>query len=225
MPRTTGSVATRPLRRRLPGAAGLILLSCLTAAAPLQAQDWMTGVSPWSTFANPMTQSTMSPWSSFASPMGQSTSSPWSSYSAPMTLSPWSTFPSTHGSQFGNQWPGQSASTTPYHQQSSSAQQTPYSGQLLTCPDGQGSDSHQPDLTGFWRGSGGESVEVQRNYARIWGGHDKPCNCIFFLVGERLIAYSPDTDVVRKYWYKSGGSNQFTLVDESGNVMTYQRAR
>ena len=212
MRRTTGPVALRPLCQRLPGVAGLIFLSCL-AAAPLQAQDWMSGVSPWSTFANPMPQSTMSPWSSFASPMSQS------------TLSPWSTFPSTYGSPIGNQWPGQSGFTTPYHQQPYSARQTPYSGQLLTCPDTQGTDRHQPDLTGFWRGSGGESVEVQRNYARIWGGHDKPCNCIFFLVGQRLIAYSPDTDVVRKYWYKSGGSNQFTLVDESGNVMTYQRTR
>ena len=212
MRRTTGPVALRPLCRRLPGVAGLIFLSCLTAA-PLQAQDWMSGVSPWSTFANPMTQSIPSPWSSLASPMGQS------------TLSPWSTSPSTYGSQFGNQWPGQSGFTAPYHQQPYSAQQMPYSGQLLTCPDAQGADSHQPDLTGSWRGSGGESVEVQRNYARIWGGDDKPCNCIFFLVGQRLIAYSPDTDVVRKYWYKSGGSNQFTLVDESGNVMTYQRTR
>jgi len=194
MRRTTGPVAQKPLRQRLPGVAGLILLSCLTAA-PLQAQDGMSGVSPWSTFGNPM------------------------------TLSPWSTSPSTYGSPFDNQWPGQSGFTTPYHQQPYGARQTPYSGQSLTCPDAQGADSHQPDLTGSWRGSGGESVEVQRNYARIWGGDDKPCNCIFFLVGQRLIAYSPDTDVVRKYWYKSGGSNQFTLVDESGNVMTYQRTR
>jgi len=182
MRRTTGAVATRALRQLLPGVAGLIFLSCLTTSQ-LQAQDWMSGVSPWSSF------------------------------------------PSNYGHQFSNQWPGLSGFTTPYHQQPYSARQSPYSGQLLTCPDTQGADSHQPDLTGFWRGSGGESVEVQRNYARIWGGQDKPCNCIFFLVGQRLIAYSPDTDVVRKYWYKSGGSNQFTLVDESGNVMTYQRTR
>ena len=212
MRRTEGSAARRLLRQACAGVAGLVFLSCLTAA-PLQAQDWMSGVSPWSSFANPMTQSPLSPWSSFASPMGQS------------TLSPWSTLPYTFGSQFGNQWPGQSGLATPYHQQPYSTGQTPYSGRLLTCPDAQGADSHQPDLTGFWRGSGGESVEVQRNYARIWGGHEKPCNCIFFLVGERLIAYSPDTDVVRKYWYQSGGSNQFTLVDESGNLMTYQRSR
>jgi hypothetical protein len=224
MRKTTGSVAPQPLRQWLPGVAGLIFLACLTAA-PLQAQGWMSGASPWSTFANPMTQSTLSPWSSLASPMGQSTLSPWSSYSAPMTLSPRSSLPPNYGSQFGNQWPGQPGFTTPYQQQPHSSQQTPYSGQLLTCPNTQGADSLQPDLTGFWRGSGGESVEVQRNYARIWGGKDKPCNCVFFLVGQRLIAYSPDTDVVRKYWYQSGGSNQFTLTDESGNLMTYQRTR
>ena len=215
---TPASVSPRPLRERLPGVAGLILLSCLTAA-PLQAQDWMGGVSPWSNFANPMTPSTL------PSPMAQSTLSPWSSYPTPMTQLPWSSFPSTYGNQFGSQWPGQSGFPTPYSQQPYTAWQTPYSGQMQTCPDTQLADSHQPDLTGFWRGSGGESVEVQRNYARIWGGQDKPCDCIFFLVGQRLIAYSPDTDVVRKYWYKSGGNNQFTLVDESGNVMTYQRTR
>ena len=222
MRRTKESVAARPPRQHLPGVAGLIFLSCLTAA-PLQAQDWMGGVSPWSTFANPVTQSTLSPWSSLASPMGQSTLSPWSSYSAPMTQSPWSSFPSNYGSHFGNQSPAQHGFTMPYHQQPYSAQQTPYSGQSLTCPDTQRANSLQPDLTGSWRGSGGEFVEVQRNYARIWGGKDKPCNCVFFLVGQRLIAYSPDTDVVRKYWYQSGGGNQFTLIDESGNLMTYQR--
>jgi len=224
MLRTTGPVAARPPRQHRPGVAGLVFLSSL-AVAPLQAQDWMGSMSPWSTFANPMTQTTVSPWSSLASPMGQSTLSPWSGYSSPTTLSPWSSFPSSYGSQFASQWPGQHGFSAPYHQQPYSAQQTPYSGKLPTCPDTRGTDSLQPDLTGFWRGSGGESVEVQRNYARIWGGEDKPCNCVFFLVGQRLIAYSPDTDVVRKYWYQSGGSNQFTLIDESGNRMTYQRTR
>jgi hypothetical protein len=215
---TTGSLSPRPFRQRLPGTAGLIVLSCLTAA-PLQAQDWAGGVSPWSNFTNPMSPSAL------ASPMGPQALSPWSSYPAPMTQSPWSSFPSTYGRPFGNQWPGESSFPTPYSQPPYSPWQTPYSGQSQTCPDTQFADSHQPDLTGLWRGSGGESVEVQRNYARIWGGQDKPCNCIFFLVGQRLIAYSPDTDVVRKYWYQSGGNNQFTLIDESGNVMTYQRTR
>jgi hypothetical protein len=43
--------------------------------------------------------------------------------------------------------------------------------------------------------------------------------------GFTMIADSPDTEVVRKYWYQSGASNQFTLIDESGNLMTYQRTR
>ncbi len=217
MPGITGSLSPRPFCQRLLGAGELLVLSCLTAA-PLQAQDWTGGVSPWSSFANPMAPS------SLAAPMAQSTLSPWSSYAGPMTKSPWSSTPSVLGIPFGNQWPAPSGFPSPYSQQPYSAWQAPYSGPLPTCPD-TSVDRHQPDLTGFWRGSGGESVEVQRNYARIWGGQDKPCDCIFFLVGQRLIAYSPDTDVVRKYWYKSGGNNQFTLVDESGNVMTYQRTR
>jgi hypothetical protein len=214
----TGSVSTQLRRQRLLGASELIVLSCLSAS-PLQAQDWMGGVSPWSDFSNPMAPSIPT------SPMGPQALSPWSSYSAPMTQSPWSSSPSSYGSPFGNQWPGQAAFPTPSSQPPYSRWPTPYSGQPGACPDTQPVDSHQPDLTGHWRGSGGESVEVQRNYARIWGGQDKPCNCIFFLVGQRLIAYSPDTDVVRKYWYQSGGNNQFTLIDESGNVMTYQRTR
>lgn len=192
--------------QRPPAVVGLILLSCLTAA-PLQAQDWMAGASPWSTLSSPTALS------------------PWSSYSTPNAPSPWSSFPSQYGSQFGNNWPGQPGYITPYLQQPHSPQQTPYSGQLQTCPNTQGTHSLQPDLTGFWRGSGGESVEVKRNYARIWGGEEKPCNCVFFLVGQRLIAYSPDTDVVRKYWFQRNGSNQFTLIDEYGNLMTYQRTR
>ena len=169
-----------------------------------------------------MSPSTLSPWSSFGSPMGQSTLSPWSSFGSPMGQS---TLPYSYGRQLGNQAPGLSGFTSPLGRQPYNAWQAPTGGQLLACPDTSVADSHQPDLTGFWRGSGGESVEVQRNYARIWGGRDKPCNCIFFLVGQRLIAYSPDTDVVRKYWYRSGGSDQFTLVDESGNLLTYRRTR
>lgn len=219
---TTGPVAARPRCQGLPSVAGLIFLSCFTAA-PLQAQDWMGGVQPWPAFADPI-RSAPSPWASLTAPMGQSTLSPWSTYSAPATLSPWSSWPSNYGNQFGNQWTGQPGFTEPYHQQPYGARQAPYSGQLLSFPDTPG-DSLQPDLTGLWRGSGGESVEVQRNYARIWGGKDKPCNCVFFLVGQRLIAYSPDTDIVRKYWFQSGGSNRFKLIDESGNLMTYQRTR
>jgi len=200
------------------------LLYGLTCA-PLHAQDWMSGVSPWTSFASPMTPSTSSPWSTFGSPMSPSTLSPWSAFGSQMNPSTFPTLPYSYGSQLGSQAPALSGFTSPFGRQPYNAWQAPAGGQLLACPDTQLADSHQPDLTGFWRGSGGESVEVQRNYARIWGGQDKPCNCIFFLVGQRLIAYSPDTDVVRKYWYRSGGSDQFTLVDESGNLLTYRRTR
>jgi hypothetical protein len=192
-----------------------MLLACL-AAGPLQAQDSTVGTSPWSTF---------SPWSNIASPMGQPTWSHLSGYTTPLAQSPWSSYPSQYGSQLGNYWTGQTGQIAPLLQQPQRFLQSPYSSQVLSCQDMQEAFSFQPDLTGFWRGSGGESVEVQRNYARIWGGEEKPCNCMFFLVGQRLIAYSPDTDVVRKYWFQRGGSNQFTLIDESGNLMTYRRTR
>jgi hypothetical protein len=189
--------------------------ACLIAG-PLQAQDWTTGASPWSAFV---------PQSYLASPMGQSVGSPLSGYAAPTAPSPWSTFPSQYGSQLGNYWTGQTGQIAPFVQQPQTILKAPYGSQQLPCPTTQGAQSLEPDLTGLWRGSGGESVEIQRNYARIWGGEEKPCNCVFFLVGQRLIAYSPDTDVVRKYWFQSGGSNRFTLIDESGNLMTYQRTR
>ncbi len=222
MPKNTASSGSRRRRRQVFGAVWLLLLCCITGA-PLQAQDWMSGVSsPWSTFTNPMTQSTSSPWSSFGSPMSPSTLSPWSSFGSPMM--PPSNFQSLPYS-YGSQSSGLSGFSNPHSPQRYGAWQTPYGGSPSACSGAATTGSHQPDLTGFWRGSGGESVEVQRNYARIWGGTDKPCNCIFFLVGQRLIAYSPDTDVVRKYWYQSSGSNQFTLVDESGNLLTYQRSR
>jgi hypothetical protein len=150
-----------------------------------------------------------------------SVSSPWSSFGLPMPPSTFQSLPYSHGSQSL----GPSGFPNPYSSQHFGTWQRPYGGSPSACSGTSTTGSHQPDLTGFWRGSGGESVEVQRNYARIWGGADKPCNCVFFLVGQRLIAYSPDTDVVRKYWYQSGGSNRFSLVDESGNLMTYQRSR
>ena len=223
MLKNTASSGWRRRRQQIFGAVWLLLLCCMTGA-PLQAQDWMSGVSPWSTFTNPMTQSTSSPWSSFGSPMSPSTLSPWSSFGSPMPPSTFQSQPNSYGSQSSG-LSGFSDPYSPYSPQQYGAWQTPHGGSPPACSGTATNGSHQPDLTGFWRGSGGESVEVQRNYARIWGGTDKPCNCIFFLVGQRLIAYSPDTDVVRKYWYQSGGSNQFTLVDESGNLMTYQRSR
>jgi hypothetical protein len=152
--------------------------------------------SSWSSFASPMSQPPLSPWSGFGSQMGQST---------------FPSLPYSYGSALGSQLPGRSDPFSAYRQPSSSTWQQP-------------ADSYQPDLTGIWRGSGGESVEVERNRARIWSGQKQPCSCVFFLVGQRLIAYSPDTDMVRKYWYQ-GGTNQFTLIDEEGNLMTFRRAR
>ena len=84
---------------------------------------------------------------------------------------------------------------------------------------------YQPDLTGSWRGSAGETVDIQRNRARIWGGNGQSCKCVFFLVGQRMIAYSPDTDTVRKYWYKPSGPDRFSLIDEGGNLMSFWRVR
>jgi hypothetical protein len=88
-------------------------------------------------------------------------------------------------------------------------------------------DTYQPDLTGSWRGSGGETVEIQRNRARIWGGSGshQSCSCVFFLVGQRIIAYSPDTDAVRKYWFNQTSARQFELVDENGNQLIFWRTR
>ena len=85
-------------------------------------------------------------------------------------------------------------------------------------------DDAQPDLTGHWQGSGGETVEIRGNHARIWGHGRQSCECRFFLVGRRLIAYSPDTDVVRKYWFQ-GDRGRFTLVDEANNLLTFWRTR
>jgi hypothetical protein len=56
-------------------------------------------------------------------------------------------------------------------------------------------ESRQPDLTGIWRGSGGETVDIRRNRARIWNQNRQSCDCVF------------------------------KLLDEDGNLMTFQRAR
>jgi hypothetical protein len=216
------SIAAWLLARRLSNGLALTVIACLTSAQ-LQAQDWMAGASPWSTFPDPMAQSTLSQLSNIASPMGQSPSSAWSGYSTPMSLSPWSSLPSQYHGQFGSYLPSRSDNATSYLHQPQSTGRNRYGSQVQTCPTKQDAYSFQPDLTGLWRGRGGESIEVKRNYARIWGGEGKPCNCVFFPVGQRLIAYSPDTDIVRKYWFKSGGNNPSTLIEESVNVMSYQR--
>jgi hypothetical protein len=113
----------------------------------------------------------------------------------------------------------------------------PYRGRPYDAYPGRGSaagypglgaaDGYQPDLTGNWRGSGGERVVIQGNRARIWGGGGghQSCSCVFFLVGQRLIAYSPDSDRVRKYWFKQVAGDRFVLLDGAGNLMTFWRAR
>ena len=85
-------------------------------------------------------------------------------------------------------------------------------------------DGYQPDLTGEWQGSGGETVQIRGNHARIWGGGHQACDCVFFLVGQRLIAYSPETDRLRKYWFE-GQRDRFRLIDEDGNRLSFWRIR
>ena len=85
-------------------------------------------------------------------------------------------------------------------------------------------DGYGPDLSGGWRGSAGEQVEIRGNQARIWGNGQESCFCIFMIFGNRLIAYSPDTDVVKKFEY-SGGHDHFLLRDDQGGVMSFERVR
>jgi hypothetical protein len=80
------------------------------------------------------------------------------------------------------------------------------------------------NLSGTWRGSGGELVDIQRNTARVWGAGDQYCLCIFMVHDDRLIAYSPDTDVVRKYQFYAD-RDRFLLRDEDGQTMWFQRVR
>jgi len=177
-------------RRKSPGAYGLVLLLVCLAAAPLHAQDWMTGFSPRPGFGTPMGQSALP-------------SLPPSSNGGPPA---WPDFAKPYGEQLRDTWP------------------MPYGSHSKTRPDSSFGDDDQPDLTGIWRGSGGETVEILQNRARIWSGGKQPCQCRFFLVGKRLIAYSPDTDMVRKYWFLDG-VHRFSLIDEAGNLMSFQRTR
>lgn len=219
MPRFTRS---RNQRRLSPHIVmrGLCLLACL-GMGPLHAQDWLSG-SPWSGLGGFAPLSTPIPGTGLAMPMAPSAQTPWSGLASPLTPStppsfPYTALPYTYGSGYLDRLPGWGDSYA-------TARQPPYAGRALSCPDSSAAGSFQPDLSGIWRGSGGETVEIERNRARIWGWGDKPCNCVFFLVGRRMIAYSPDSDRVRKYWYQGGG-NQFTLIDEAGNLLTFQRAR
>jgi hypothetical protein len=100
----------------------------------------------------------------------------------------------------------------------------PFQSPPASRPGGQGRAADTPDLSGVWRGSAGETVDIRGNRARIWGSEALACDCAFLLVGHRLIAYSPRTDTVRKYWFQ-GGPDQFRLLDEDGNLLSFQRVR
>ena len=147
----------------------------------------------------------MSAWPDLVSPMGPST--------FPSIPNPYDVAP--------NMPP---AFARPYLEQSYDAWDLPRSTRSGSYADRGSVDDFQPDLTGSWRGSGGETVEIQRNRARIWGGGHQSCSCVFFLVGRRLIAYSPDSDRVRKYWYQ-GQRDRFRLIDEEGNLLSFWRVR
>jgi len=223
---STDSYTAGEKRRRRPTASIAVALLLLGLSANwVNAQDWTSGLSPWSTLGTLTSPSTPSSWPQLTQPMGPSTLSPWSAFANPMTSPGLSSMPYGYGNALGSQWPGLSGLNMPYGQQPFGSWPTPgYPERTLSCPDARFGDSHQPDLTGMWRGSAGETVEIERNRARIWGGRDEPCSCVFFLIGQRLIAYSPDSDVVRKYWYQGSG-NQFSLIDEGGNLMTFRRTR
>lgn len=197
------------LPRRRGGGLLAALLFCCLAGHPTQAQDWMGGASPLSGLNSPMSASPLSPWAGLGSSM------------SPSGIPSMSQVP---GAPFGGRMAAPSDFNAAYGGQPRITWQTPYAMGQDAPARGAPADSHQPDLTGIWRGSGGETVEVQRNRARIWSGNSSPCNCVFFLVGQRLIAYSPDTDQVRKYWYL-GGTDQFSLIDEAGNLMNFRRTR
>ena len=115
----------------------------------------------------------------------------------------------------------------PFQEQLYDGWRPPRSARPSTYADSGSVDSYQPDLIGSWRGSGGETVEIQRNRARIWGGSGshQSCSWVFFLVRQRIIASSPDTDAVRKYWFNQASTSQFELIDESGNRLIFWRVR
>ena len=197
------------------------------------------GMSPWSGLGGPLGQAGlpsmsslypgmsppgMSPWSGFGGPLGQaglpSMSSPYPGMSPPVA-SPWSGFPSA-----SPVYPAVPQGLAgPYLGGPYGAY--PSRGPAAGSPGLGAADSYQPDLTGKWRGSGGERVVIQGNRARIWGegGGQQSCSCVFFLVGQRLIAYSPDSDRVRKYWFKKVSGDRFALLDDAGNPMVFWRVR
>lgn len=77
-------------------------------------------------------------------------------------------------------------------------------------------------LEGDWRGSGGEWVEIRGHEARLWLNDQRSCHCLFFVYRDRLIAYSPETDVVRKFELHHE-RDAFSLRDQNGQVMHFRR--
>lgn len=147
------------------------------------------------------------PWS----PLGSAFRTPWAESGISQWPYPWGDWSSTSPSYSWPKW-GPERSLDDW--------QIPYG----LGPAHRDFSGYEPDLTGTWRGSGGEKVEIRRNRARVWGGPYQSCNCVFFLVGNRLIAYSPDTDVVRKFHFR-GGRDRFWLIDEDGQLMSFWRVR
>ena len=130
---------------------------------------------------------------------------------APMPQPPAAVWPETATDPLGTAVPG----FIPWAPQGSGGPgAAPWSG---TSPDA-------ANLSGTWRGSGGELVEIRRNWARVWGTDRQYCHCLFMVHGDRLIAYSPDTDVVRKYQFLSE-RDRFVLRDENGQTMLFERIR
>jgi hypothetical protein len=86
-----------------------------------------------------------------------------------------------------------------------------------------GTGAGQQDLSGTWRGSGGDLVIIQGNHARLYGNDERiHCDCVFWIYGDRLISYSPQTDVTHTYVFERRG-NRFALQDETGQIMIYER--
>jgi hypothetical protein len=206
-----------------------LVLALLLGGVGLQtsavwAQDPLSGLSPWSMYRAPM---------SAMEPSGLSSTS-FPSMGLPTPGQPSLGYPSLGYPSVSHPSLGYPSMSYPYAGAlpSPSGMASPSSWQHYLDPwqaqPGAGTGStlgrdYQPDLTGHWRGSAGETVEIRGNQARIWGGRYQSCDCHFWLVGKRLIAYSPESDVVRKYWFQ-GDRNRFSLIDEAGNVMVFRRS-
>ena len=58
----------------------------------------------------------------------------------------------------------------------------------------------------------------------FWRDAQQFCDFVFLIYGDRLIAYSPTSDIVRKYEF-TGGNGWFALRDAAGQVMSFRKAR